>query len=159
MTPDGKADPAGQPRPYLRTPFNERLGRFSPEPSPRWVAYDSDESGRSEVYIQAYPEPKGKWQVSNGGGQLPAWSPDGREIFYVSADSKLMSVKLKVGADAVVPSTPVALFEVDVQGFGNPPYAVAPDGKRFLVSVPVQSAGQPLEVILNWPALLKKSAE
>ena len=61
-------------------------------------------------------------------------------------------------ADAVVPSTPVALFEVDVQGFGTP-YAVAPDGKRFLVPVPVESAGQPLEVILNWPALLKKGAE
>ena len=158
MTPDGKADPAGQPRPYLRTPFIERAGRFSLEPSPRWVAYDSDESGRNEVYIQAYPEPKGKWQVSNGGGQFPAWNPDGREIFYVSADSKLMSVKLKIDADAVVPSAPVGLFAVEGSPF-YPPYAVAPDGKRFLVRVPVQSAAQPLEVILNWPALLKKSAE
>ena len=159
VTPDGKADPAGQPRPYLLTPFNERYGRFSPEPSPRWVTYDSDESGRYEVYIQTYPEPKGKWQISTGGGQYPAWSPDGREIFYVSAASKLMSVKLRVDADVVAPSTPVALFEVDDQGFSAPPYAVAPDGKRFLVRVPVESGGQPLEVILNWPALLKKSAE
>ena len=142
----------------MQAPFNERFARFSPEPSPRWVAYDSDESGRYEVYIQAYPEPKGKWQVSNGGGQYPAWSPDGREIFYVSADSKLMAVKLKVDADAVAPSAPVALFEVDVQVL-SPPYSVSPDGKRFLVRVPVESAGQPLEVILNWPALLKKGVE
>ena len=156
VTPDGK--PSGQPRPYLRTQFNERFGRFSPEPTPRWVAYDSNESGRVEVYIQAHPEPKGKWQVSNGGGQFPAWSPDGRELFYVSADSKLMAVKLKVDADAVAPSTPVALFEVHLQGLGTS--AVAPDGKRFLVSVPVDSAGQqPLEVIVNWPALIKKAAE
>ena len=77
----------------------------------------------------------------------------------MSADSKLMAVKLKVDADAVAPSTPVALFDVDVQGLGTAPFAVAPDGKRFLVRVPVESAGQPLEVIVNWPALLKKGAE
>ena len=76
--------------------------------SPRWVADDSGESGRYEVYIQTHPEP-GKWQVSNGGGQFPAWSPDGRELFYVSADSKLLAVK--VDADAVAPSTPVALLK------------------------------------------------
>ena len=70
-----------------------------------------------------------------------------------------MSVKLKVGADAVVPSTPVALFEVAVRASGTHPYAVAPDGKRFLVRVPVGSAAQPLEVIVNWPALLKKGGE
>ena len=69
-----------------------------------------------------------------------------------------MAVKLKVDSDAVAPSAPVALFEVVAQGT-IPPYAVAPDGKRFLVSVPVESGGKPLEVILNWPALLKKSAE
>ena len=71
-----------------------------------------------------------------------------------------MSVKLKGDVDAVAPSTPVALFEVDVllQGFVTP-YTVAPDGKRFLVRVPVESGGQPLEVVLNWPALLEKGAQ
>ena len=108
MTPDGK--PAGQARPYLRTPFNETRGRFSPEPSPRWVAYQSDESGRYEVYIQAFPEPRDKFQISTGGGTYPQWGPGGRELFYVSPDLKLMAVSLKLGADSVEPSTPRELF-------------------------------------------------
>ena len=71
-----------------------------------------DESGRFEVYLQGYPEPKGKWLVSSGGGQFPAWGPDGRELFYVSAESKLMAVNLKVGPESVAPSTPRALLQL-----------------------------------------------
>ena len=159
VTPEGRPQAGARPRPYLRTPKDERFGRFSPEPNPRWVAYDSDFSGRREVYVQAYPEPRGEFLVSSGGGQFPAWGPDGREIFYVSADSKLMSVKLKVGPDFVQPSPPSVLFDVTVDGVAPvaSPYAVAPDGKRFLVRAPVIQGAQPLEVIVNWPALLKKA--
>jgi Tol biopolymer transport system component/predicted Ser/Thr protein kinase len=154
MTPDGK--PAGQARPYLRTPFNETRGRFSPEPSPRWVAYQSDESGRYEVYIQAFPEPGGKFQISTGGGQSPQWGPGGRELFYVSPDLKLMAVSLKLGADSVEPSNPRELFLLPVVDNGWSPYDTS-DGQRFLVpAVPRQQASQPLTVIVNWPALLKK---
>jgi eukaryotic-like serine/threonine-protein kinase len=157
MTPDGK--PAEQARPYLRTPFNETRGRFSPEPNPRWVAYQSDESGRYEVYIQAFPEPGGKFQISTGGGQYPQWGPGGRELFYVSPDLKLMAVSLKLGADSVEPSTPRALFALPIVDNGWSPYDVAPDGQRFLVrAVPQQQAARPLTVIVNWPALLKKGA-
>ena len=148
----------GQPqdsaRPYLRTRFNERDGRFSPESGPRWVAYSSDESGRSEVYAQAFPEPRGKFQISTGGGSFPEWSPDGRELFYLSAEGKLMAVGVKRGADSLTASTPRELF-----GVAGPvavqPYTVAPDGRRFLVLTPA-GGSQPLEVVVNWPALLKK---
>jgi eukaryotic-like serine/threonine-protein kinase len=157
MTPEGK--PAGQARPYLRTPFNESWGRFSPEPSPRWVAYQSDDSGRYEVYIQAFPEPRGKVQISTGGGQYPQWGPGGRELFYVSPDFKLMAVSLKLGADSVEPSTPRELFPLPIVDNGFSPYETAPDGQRFLVrAVPQQQASQPLTVIVNWPALLKPGA-
>jgi eukaryotic-like serine/threonine-protein kinase len=157
MTPEGK--PPGQPKPYLRTPFSESWGRFSPEPSPRWVAYQSDESGRSEVYIQAFPQPRGKFQISTGGGQFPEWGPGGRELFYVSSDFKLMAVSLKLGADSVEPSGARELFPLPAVDSGWSPYDTTPDGQRFLVrATPQQQASQPLTVIVNWPALLKQGA-
>jgi Tol biopolymer transport system component/predicted Ser/Thr protein kinase len=157
MTPEGK--PAGQAKPYLRTPFNEGWGRFSLEPNPRWMAFQSDESGRYEVYIQAFPEPRGKVQISTGGGQFPEWGPGGRELFYVSLDHKLMATSLKVGTDSVEPSGPGELFPLPIVDNGFSPYDTAADGERFLVrAVPRQQASQPLTVIVNWPALLKKGA-
>ncbi len=154
VTPEGK--PEGKARPYLRTPFNEYWARFSPQPSPRWVAYTSDESGRNEVYVLAFPEPRAKFQISTGGGSHPDWSRDGRELYYVSAEGKLMVTSLTLGADSVVPSAARELFVVSV-GMPGQPYAVAPDGKRFLVLTPT-GGSQPLEVVVNWPALLKKGS-
>jgi Tol biopolymer transport system component len=156
VTPDGQPEAGAKARPYLRTRFNEWGGRFSPERSPRWVAYASDESGRDEVYVQGFPEPRGKFQISTGGGRYPQWSPDGRELYYVSADRKFMVADMKMGADSPAPSTPRELLGVPSTGLGTP-YSVAPDGKRLLVQL---SAGgsQPLEVVVNWPALLKQGA-
>ncbi len=156
VTPDGKPEANEKARLYLRTRFNEYLARFSPEPSPRWVAYTSDESGRDEVYVQAFPEPRGKFQISTGGGWYPEWSPDGRELYFISSDGNLMAAELKVGADSVAASTPRELFALAPAG-ALQPYAVAPDGKRFLVQKPV-GGSQPLEVIVNWTALLKQGA-
>ncbi|MSV29890.1 MAG: hypothetical protein EXQ52_14255, partial [Bryobacterales bacterium] len=157
VTPDGKPEAGAKARPYLRTRFHEWGGRFSPEPSPRWVAYTSDESGRDEVYVQGFPKPRGKFQISTGGGRYPEWSPDGRELYYVSADNKLMVAGLKLGGDSVTPSTPRELFAVTAGTANVSPYAVAPDGKRFLVQAPA-GGSQPLEVVVNWPALLKKGS-
>ena len=156
VTPDGKPETGAKPRAYLRTRFNEYQARFSPEASPRWVAYTSDESGRNEVYVQAFPEPRGKFQISTGGGTYPEWSPDGRELYFVSAEGKLMVAALKVGADSVAASTPRELFAVPPAGSFQP-YAIAPDGKRFLVRAPV-GGSQPLEVVANWTALMKQTS-
>ena len=121
------------------------------------MAYVSDESGRDEVYVQAFPEPGGKSQISTAGGRFPEWSPDGRELYYLSADNKLMAADVKLGADSVTPSTPRELFAVDFvdRGARFPPYTIAPDGKRFLMLKPA-GGSQPLEVVVKWPALLKK---
>jgi Tol biopolymer transport system component len=156
VTPDGSPEAGAKARPYLRTRFNEHQGRFSPEHSPRWVAYTSDESGRDEVYVQGFPELRGKFQISTGGGRYPQWSPDGRELYYVSADGRLMAAGVKLGADSPAPSTPRELLGVPSTGLGAP-YSVAPDGKRLLVQMPV-GGSQPLAVVANWPALLKKGA-
>jgi len=156
MSPDGKPVPEAKPKPYLQTQFDELWGRFSPEATPRWIAYQSDETGRYEVYIRAFPEPRGEFQISTGGGQYPQWGASGRELFYVSPDNKLMVVSLKLGADSVTPSTPRELFPLPVVDTGWSPYDTAPDGQRFLVRATPGQAGQPLTVIVNWPALLKK---
>jgi hypothetical protein len=121
------------------------------------VAYQSDETGRSEVYIQAFPEPHGATQISTGGGQYPQWDAGARGLFYISLDNKLMAVSLKMGADTVQPSAPRELFPLPAVDDGWSPYDTAADGLRFLVrAVPEHGASQPLTVIVNWPALLKE---
>jgi Tol biopolymer transport system component len=145
-----------KPRPYLATTFNESMGRFSPDT--RWVAYQSDESGRNEVYIDAFPDPRGKVRVSTGGGVLPQWGAGGRELFFVSPDSMLMSASLKLVSGSVEPSAPHALFPLSVLDPDLNPYEAAPGGQRFLVLETPEHAAQPLTVIVNWPALLNKAA-
>jgi serine/threonine protein kinase len=156
-TPDGKSAPDAAPKPYLRTPYNEQRGRFSPDSPPRWVAYQSDETGRPEVYIRAFPEPHGATQISTDGGQYPQWGAGGRELIYISLNNKLMAVSLKVGADTIQPSTPRELFPLPAVDDGWCPYDITADGQRFLMrATPERGAAQPLTIIVNWPALLKE---
>jgi len=154
-TPGSKPAPDATPKPYLRTPSNEQWGRFSPDA--RWVAYQSDETGPWEVYIQAFPEPHGATRISTGGGKYPQWDADARGLFYISLDNKLMAVSLKMGADTVQPSAPLELFPLPAVDDGWSPYDTTADGRRFLVrATPEHGASQPLTVIVNWPALLKE---
>jgi hypothetical protein len=146
-----------KPRPYLRTTFNEDMGQFSPDT--RWVAFQSDESGRYEVYIATFPEPRGKVRISTGGGVMPEWGAGGRELFYISPDSMLMSVSLKPGTGSLEPSAPHALFPLLVIDTDVSPYDAARDGQRFLVLETAEHAAQPLTVIVNWPALLNRAAK
>jgi len=120
------------------------------------VAYPSDETGRQEVYIQAFPEPRGATRISTGGGQYPQWGAGARELFYVSLDNKLIVVSLKMGANTVEASAPRVLFPLPWVDDGWSPYDTAPDGQRFLVRATPGQGAQPLTVIVNWPALLKK---
>jgi len=154
--PGGKPSPEAKPKIYLQTRFDELWGRFSPEAPPRWIAYESDETGRYEVYIQAFPEPRGKFQISTGGGQYPQWSAGGRELFYVSPDDKLMAVSLKIGTDSVTPSAPREMFPLLMPENGWCSYQASADGQRFLVRAAPGQGVQPLTVIVNWPAVLKK---
>jgi len=158
FTPEGKLPENAKPSPYLRTKFNESNARFSPEPSPRWVAYQSDETGRYEVYISGFPEPRVRLQISTGGGQYPQWGAGGRELFYVAPDNKLIVADLKVTLGAVQRSPPRALFTLPIIDNGWSPYDTAADGQRFLVRAVPQQASPPLTMIVNWPALLKKGA-
>jgi Tol biopolymer transport system component len=98
----------GKPTPLLHTKFNESQGQFSPDG--KWIAYVSDESGSLQVYVQSFPVLTGKWQVSSGGGSQPRWRHDGKELFYLAPDRKLMAVNLRAGQTFDYDS-PQALFE------------------------------------------------
>jgi len=140
-----------KPFPYLQSQFNEQAGAFSPDG--RWIAYVSDESGRNEIYVQAFPLSGEKHQISSGGGSEPYWRKDGTELFYLAADRNLMAAPVKLGT-SIAPATPKSLFPVTV-GAVRHSYAVTGDGQRFLVS---RLAGEmpPITVVLNWEAGLKK---
>jgi hypothetical protein len=143
---------------FLKAPSVLRNGQFSPDG--KWVAYASNESGKWEIYVTSFPNARGRWQISSGGGEQPRWRGDGKELFYLSLDGKMMAAPLTTGAhfDA---GTPVVLF----QGTPRQPilvydlfvYDVSRDGQRFLINTQVKQADSaPMSVILNWPAKLGK---
>jgi eukaryotic-like serine/threonine-protein kinase len=145
-----------KPQLYLQTPANEAWGRFSPEPSPRWVAYQSDVSGRYEVYLQSFPVPAGQIRISINGGSYPQWGPGGRELFYMSSDNKLLAATLKLGKDAqVVSRREVFALPPAFSGAGLASVDVAPDGERFLIRDETQGT-EALTVVTNWTSLMKK---
>jgi hypothetical protein len=158
VTPDGKMPESAAPKPYLRTRFNQTYARFSSEPSPRWVAYQSDESGQSEIYIDSFPEPRSKKRISTAGGRFPVWGSSGRELFYMSPDYNLMAVAMKLGADEIEASAPRELFRLPVSYIFATPYEASRDGQRFLVLTNPEGASESMTLIVNWPALLKKGA-
>lgn len=159
---------SGQSVPVVRTAANEGWGQFSP--NGRFVVYQSNESGRFEVYVRTFPGTEGRWLVSYTGGTQPRWRPDGKELYYLAPDNRLMAVAITSGA---TPSTidagvPVPLFRanlvsptgagvVTVAAGSKQQYAVAADG-RFLLNVAVadSAAPSPISVVVNWPALLRK---
>ena len=145
-------------QPFLRTLFNEGASRFSPDG--RWLAYSSDESGRNEIYVQPYPGPGGKWQISTGGGTEPAWNPNGRELFYRSGD-KMMAVDVAT-QPSFAAGKPRTLFEGRYQPasvlIDN--YDVSPDGQRFLMLKPSEQTSSSsltqIVVVQNWFEELKR---
>ena len=145
-----------KPTAYLQTPFSETVARFAPagDDAPRWMAYQYNESGQDQVYVQAIPASGAKYQVSTSGGTRPMWRGDGKELFYVSSDLKLMAVPIALGASVDV-GTPRELFT----NAGMTGYAPSADGQRFLLNVPAggeAAAALPVTVVLNWQAGLNK---
>jgi eukaryotic-like serine/threonine-protein kinase len=143
---------------FLKAPSVLRNGQFSPDG--KWVAYASNETDKWEIYVTSFPGAQGKWQVSTGGGEQPRWRGDGKELFYLSSDAKMMATPVTTGANFDA-GTPVALF----QATPRPPvlvydlfvYDVSRDGQRFLINTPVKQAETaPMSVVLNWPAKLNK---
>ena len=152
------------PAVFLKTTFREGWGAFSPDG--RWVAYHSNESGPTEVYVRPFLAPDapgtaagvagGQWQVSTAGGAFPAWRPDGKELYYLNPAGELMAAPIKVTGNTLAPGAPVALFPTRIVGAGveaqqGRHYDVAPDG-RFLINMLLDQATTPITLLQNWNA-------
>jgi Tol biopolymer transport system component len=138
--------------PFLQDSFNEDEPAFSP--NGKWLAYRSNESGREEVFVTRFPEKSGKWQVSSGGGSLPHWRADGKELFYIGSDGKLMTAAVEEKNGSPVFSTGQALFALpSAFTAGAAAYDVSRDGRRILIPKLMESANpEPITLIVNWTA-------
>ena len=142
-----------KPRLFFRTPFAERNAVFSPDG--HWLSYVSTESGRDEIYVQPFPGPGGKWQISSEGGTEPVWARNGRELFFRNGD-KMMAVDIAAGPTFSA-GKPRLVFQGQYHTGDRPDYDVTPDGQRFLMIKDggEESAGQ-INVVLNWFEELKR---
>ena len=147
------------PSVFLQTPFREGYAAFSPDG--RWVAYESNESGRNEIYVRPFVAPGaapaaggGQWQVSTAGGIYPRWGPDGRELYYLNPAGALMAAPITVTGATFAPGAPIVLFPTRIVGGGEDTaqgrqYDVAPNG-RFLINTELDSAAAPITLLMNW---------
>src|ERR1700728_4267400 len=145
-------------RPFLQGQGTVKNAQFSPDG--KWVAYASTDSGKWEVYVTSFPDGRGKWQISTAGGTQPRWRGDSRELFYLASDSKIMAVPVSGGANFDAGS-PIALFQANPRVLMATSelvaYDVAKDGQRFLINTQLSNPeAQPMSVVLNWSAQLKK---
>jgi Tol biopolymer transport system component len=148
-----------KPRPYLESTFDRIQSRVSPDS--RYLAYTTNESGTFQIVVQTFPDPNGgKWQISADGGVQPKWRRDGRELYYLSLDGKMMSVPVSTGP-AFTAGRPVVLFQTPLTVNRRSPtrdrqFDVAPNGS-FLISVPAANTAYiPFTVMVNWDSLLTK---
>ena len=151
------SSPDLQPKPYLQPKWILRNGQFSPDG--KWVAYASNEAGNWDVYVSPFPNATSKWQVSRGGGE-PRWRRDGKELFYLSAEGKMMAVPVRLGTSFEA-GAPVPLFQTHMRQPISAQdvfaYDVSADGQKFLVNTKVDTPkAAPLSVILNWSSEMEK---
>jgi dipeptidyl aminopeptidase/acylaminoacyl peptidase len=138
--------------PVAQSQYDETEGQFSPDG--KWIAFASDESGRPEVFVQSFPDARTRTQVSIAGGTQIRWSRDGKEIFYVAPDGKMMAASVAFRDASVDVKLPVPLFQTHLATGTNvlgikPQYAVSRDG-RFLLNTALETASPPIVVLVNW---------
>jgi Tol biopolymer transport system component len=141
-----------KPFPVARTSADERTGQFSPDG--KWVAFESNESGRYDVYVQSFPSPAVRTIVSTAGGRQARWGPDGKELFYIAPDGRLMAVSVRFRPDGQIdPASPVPLFATRVSstptGGSVVEYDISRDGRQFLMNTLVEQTGAPITLVLH----------
>jgi Tol biopolymer transport system component len=153
-----QTSPEKKATPFVESPFDKIHGRVSPDG--RWMAYATNDTGIYQIVVQSFPDPTGgKWQVTAQGGVEPKWRHDGRELYYLALDGKLMAVPVRGGPTFEV-GTPIPLFETPLTvtrpiASRDRRYDVAADG-RFLIVAPIQSAAAPVTVVVNWTTALNE---
>jgi dipeptidyl aminopeptidase/acylaminoacyl peptidase len=148
---NGKA----KPFPVIQTPFDEQSGQFSPDGT--WIAYQSNESGRQDIYVQPFPGPGTRSSVSTNGDTHVRWRPDGKELFYLAPDGRLMAVPIPAAPSARVLDIgiPEPLFTPPIGGAVQQAdyrhqYMASTDGQQFLLAAATDESTSPITVILNW---------
>lgn len=143
-----------EPLRLIESPYAKDEPHFSPDA--QWVAYNSNESGAFEVYVASFPGADRRRQVSLNGGGVPWWRADGRELFYMSRDGKLMSVSVKPGPEPEF-GVPTVLFQTPLNSPSliSAQYVVADNGQRFLLATPAGTAMTSITVVLDWTKLLQ----
>ena len=142
-----------QPYPFVNSSHAERLAYFSP--NGQWVAYQSNESGRAEIYLRPFPGPGGRFPVSSGGGAQPQWRNDGKELYFIAPDAKLMAVSTDLTGTSPTIGSPSALFQTRIYlGGSEQPdrgqYDVARDGRFLINTVLGEASAPPIVIVQNW---------
>jgi dipeptidyl aminopeptidase/acylaminoacyl peptidase len=141
-----------KPFPVVRTNFDERDGQFSPDG--RWIAFESNESGQYEIYVQPFPGPGGKVRVSRNGGAQVRWRQGARELFYIGLDARLMAVPIQIRNQTLETGDPVPLFFTHIGGAlqarFRQQYMVSDDGQRFLMNNIEEAPISTMKLIVNW---------
>ena len=154
--PFAPGKPDARDYPLLGTNFAEAHAQFSPDG--RWLAYLSTETGRQQIYVVPFPSLSSKVQISTDGGVQPRWRRDGKEIYYIAPDGKLMAVSVGVSGNFLKPDPPKTLFQTrivtSVAGYHQ--YDATADGQKFLINSSLDRNPEPITLYANWTAGLKK---
>ena len=153
-----------KPFSFVQTPAMEMHGQFYPESSgpPKWVAYTSDESGMDQIYVQAFrgePASGSKLQVTTKGGKQPRWRGDGKELFFLTPDNRLMAASVAVTAKGLEFGAPAQLFDARLQVIAplRFSYDVTRDGKNFVLVMEYESpSSNRINLLVNWEAALRR---
>jgi DNA-binding winged helix-turn-helix (wHTH) protein/Tol biopolymer transport system component len=156
--------PMGRPDPVQlldgTAPAGPRSAQGRLSPNGRWLAYEADQAGRPDILVRAFPDGTRTWQVSTGGGIEPQWRADGKELFFLASNRKLMSAPVRTDGE-FQPAAPVALFQTELDAYGIPisgrnQYVASPDGRRFLLKqTPPDAPPSAITVVMNWRAMVK----
>jgi serine/threonine protein kinase/Tol biopolymer transport system component len=143
-----------KPFPFVSTPFDEQQGAFSPDG--KWVAYQSDKSGRFEIYVRPFPGPGAESQVSAEGGHSPRWRADGRQLYFLAPDLKMMAAKTETKGATFTASAPESLFQTRInQATNRQQYDVARDGRFLILTDLPEMSSEPIHLLLHWHPLLR----
>lgn len=142
--------------PLLQSDYPQGEAHFSPDG--HWLAYVSEENGRPEVYVVPFPSLDSKTQISAAGGNQPRWRRDGKELFFVTPDSKMMAVSVEANGEVLTVGTPKVLFQTQITSVAHAfyQYDVTADGHKFIVNTRTEQAARPIILLVNWEAALKR---
>ena len=149
----------GDKKPFAVVPapaVPARLVQYRLSPDGKWLAYSSTESGREEVYVTHFPSGQGRWQISQNGGTFPAWSNNGKEVWFIATDLVMHVASVNSKSQEFEMGPLQSMFQITYTSPVGTPYDVTPDGKKLVLCTFPESVPTPLVLVTNWGAELQK---